>query len=139
MHLNHRTEPTRLKEIVSIRNSLNDIFEKNIPQIWTGDFNALTKEDYSSSQWNEITEVRTKNNWELPQIALTEKIKEYGFQDTWKLKPSLPIKTCRFDTRIDYIFATDNLFLKYEVQKVLHVDDTASDHNMVMTTFVKRK
>ena len=65
MHLNHRTETTRLNEIVSIRNSLNDIFEKNTPQIWTGDFNALTKEDYSSDHWNEITEVRAKDNWEL--------------------------------------------------------------------------
>ena len=46
MHLNHRTETARLKEIVSIRNSLNDIFEKNIQQIWTGDFNALTKGQY---------------------------------------------------------------------------------------------
>ena len=80
MHLNHRTETTRLNEIVSIRNSLNDIFEKNTPQIWTGDFNALTKEDYSSDHWNEITEVRAKDNWELPQTDLTEKIKEYGFQ-----------------------------------------------------------
>ena len=60
-------------------------------------------------------------------------------QDTWKLKPSLPIKTCRFDTRIDYIFANNNLLSKYEVQKVLHVDNTASNHNMVMTTFAKCK
>ena len=80
MHLDHRTETTRLNEIVSIRNSLNDIFEKNTPQIWTGDFNALTKDDYSSDQWNEITEVRAKDNWELPQTDLTEKIKEFGFQ-----------------------------------------------------------
>ena len=80
MHLNHKTETTRLNEIVSIRNSLNDIFEKNTPQIWTGDFNALTKDDYSSDQWNEITEVRAKDNWELPQTDLTEKIKEYGFK-----------------------------------------------------------
>ena len=44
--LDHRTEPTRLIEIEAIKNFLDPVFASNSPQIWTGDFNALTREDY---------------------------------------------------------------------------------------------
>ena len=44
--LDHRTEPTRLIEIEAIKNFLDPVFASDSPQIWTGDFNALTREDY---------------------------------------------------------------------------------------------
>ena len=49
LHLNHQTEPAepkRLSEIEFIKNQLEPVFKENSSQIWTGDFNALTKEDY---------------------------------------------------------------------------------------------
>jgi len=54
LHLNHQTEPKRLSEIEFIKNHLEPVFQENSSQIWTGDFNALTKEDYLESEWNDI-------------------------------------------------------------------------------------
>jgi len=142
LHLEHRREPTRLSEIKGIKNALDkaNVYDDNYCQIWTGDFNALTKEDYSPEEWAEITNVRQKNSWELPKTELTTQVKAYGFQDTWHLVGCPPpVKTCRFDTRIDYIYANPKLLSIYKVQEVVHVNDPASDHNMVKATFVKRK
>lgn len=75
LHLDHRMEPTRLVEVEAIHNSLSDVFKADYCQIWTGDFNALTKEDYSEEYWDKITSVRAKNSWELPQVELTNTVR----------------------------------------------------------------
>ena len=56
--------------------------------------------------------------------------------DCWELsgKPP-PIKTCRFDTRIDYIYVTPAWLEKWNLNSVETIDDKASDHNMVISTF----
>ena len=46
-----------------------------------------------------------------------------------------PLKTCRFDTRIDYVFINEVVTRKWKLIKIETVDDNASDHNMVMATF----
>jgi len=63
-------------------------------------------------------------------------VKNFGFVDCWSLagKPD-PIKTCRFDTRIDYVFATPSLIQINKLISVQHVDDSASDHNLVIANF----
>ena len=84
-----------------------------------------------------ISEVRQRNLWESPQTDLTSKVKnDFDFQDAWTLagRPGTS-KTCRFDTHIDYIFCNATWLSKYSVDKVEHVEDTASDHNMVIATF----
>ena len=59
-----------------------------------------------------------------------------GFVDTWELKGRpAPIKTCRFDTRIDYIFASPGFVNRFKPVSIQHVDDRASDHNMVIAEF----
>ena len=77
IHLDYREEPIRLKEIQSIKNKLDTILPGNDAmdnlQIWTGDFNALTKEDYTVDEWENIAAIRRENNWESPQIELTKK------------------------------------------------------------------
>jgi endonuclease/exonuclease/phosphatase family metal-dependent hydrolase len=140
LHLDHRKEPTRLEQIRAIRQELDNIFTSDHCQIWTGDYNALTKEDYTGQNWQNITDIRARNGWELPQIDVTSRMKkDYGFKDTWAMVGCpRPIKTCRFDTRIDYIYANPKLLSLYDVQNVLHIDDTSSDHNMVKTTFTKK-
>ncbi len=61
-----------------------------------------------------------------------------GFKDTWEMAGNPDeIKTCRFDTRIDYIFANEPLLQRFRVEKVKVIDDNASDHNMVLATFKK--
>ena len=39
-------------------------------QVWAGDFNALTKWDYSEESWRGVGEVRARGGWELPQVLL---------------------------------------------------------------------
>jgi predicted secreted protein len=53
---------------------LEPVFKENHFQIWTGDFNALTREDYTNEQWNHITGVRKQNGWELPKTELTTQV-----------------------------------------------------------------
>lgn len=66
-------------------------------------------------------------------------VKEFGFRDSWQqVGCPEPIKTCRFDTHIDYVYANDQILSKYKVEHVLHVDDPASDHNLVKATFGKK-
>ena len=75
LHLNHVTEKKRLSEIESIKKHLDPVFREGHCQIWAGDFNALSKEDYSESSWNNITEVRKRNCWESPKVELTTKVR----------------------------------------------------------------
>jgi len=163
LHLNHVAEPTRLSELSFITEkalhnllpcSSGDGAETNSPatanhsgsdfkqskwpmQIWTGDFNALTREDYSDSVWEDISNIRQVNSWESPQVKLTNKIKaEHGMVDCWELagRPE-PIKTCRFDTRIDYIYASPSVLDHWKLARVETIDDPTSDHNLVIATF----
>ena len=63
--------------------------------------------------------------------------------DCWELADTDskvgPLKTCRFNTRIDYIFATESWLGKWELKRVETVEDTASDHNMVIVSFIQKK
>ena len=53
-----------------IEEYLIDQFVAGVPQIWTGDFNSLTKEDYTEQGWEEGTRVRRNNRWELPKTEV---------------------------------------------------------------------
>ena len=43
-----------------------------------------------------------------------------------------PLKTCRFDTRIDYILSNAMMLYSWVLKQIETVDDNASDHNMVI-------
>jgi len=152
LHLNHVAEPIRLTQLRFIGKAVGKLVLQSDDQsqdfsriehpaqIWTGDFNALTREDYSEGQWQEVALVREQGCWERPKVELTEKIKSvHGMVDCWELigKPD-PIKTCRFDTRIDYVYGSPSLLEEWSLQSVDTVDDPASDHNLVIATFTKK-
>ncbi len=63
-------------------------------------------------------------------------MKSRGFTDCWEKagRPG-PLKTCRFDTRIDYVYASPSFLRRHALVSVAHVDDRASDHNMVVAEF----
>ena len=42
------------------------------------------------------------------------------------------LKTCRFDTRIDYILLNAMMLNTWILKQIETVDDNASDHNMVI-------
>lgn len=67
----------RLKELSEVRACTRDLFEQDLPQIWTGDFNALTREDYSDTYWERnVVEVRERTHWEKPRTELTTEVRE---------------------------------------------------------------
>ena len=137
---NHRTEPKRIRELKEIiRKSPEE--RKDQGHLWVGDFNSLTREDYSDSEWTKMARIRALNSWEKPRVELTNMVKKHGFQDTWQaFSGDLgSMKTCRFDTHIDYIYANQKVLSKYLVSNVISVDDSASDHNMIITTFQSKK
>ena len=70
--INHLTKKNGLV-LHTNRKHLEPVFKEDYCQIWTGDFNALSKEDYSEEQWNNITGIRKQNRWELPKTDLTKK------------------------------------------------------------------
>lgn len=137
VHLDHRKEPKRLEQLEFIRkNVLNTITDSNY-HLMCGDFNALTKEDYSVEEFEQVTLVRSRNSWETPKMDLTKKVKELEFTDAWeKAGKPRPLKTCRFNTRIDYVYLTKPLEERLKKLDVCHVDDSASDHNMVVANLI---
>ena len=78
LHLDHRYESTRLKELEVIAKTLTSLTthtnDNKTPHIWVGDFNSLTKNDYSVEEWNEISRIRKINCWERPLVDVTNKV-----------------------------------------------------------------
>ena len=124
-HLNHISEPKRLYEWYNIQNLMviNRYFI-------LGDFNALTKSDYSEKEWHDIKNVREKDNWELPVEDLTLEIKKQ-YHDCLAEKGTIK-NTSRFDTRIDYIYTKSiDMIINTEV-----IDIDISDHKPVICDIV---
>ena len=78
LHLDHRLEPHRLKELEIIKSTIASLVtnnsQNNTPHVWVGDFNSLTQEDYTIEEWNKITRVRQMNCWEKPHVDVTNKV-----------------------------------------------------------------
>ena len=90
LHLDHIREPHRLKEIDVIKRTIDSLTIRNeenrVSHIWVGDFNSLTKEDYTSEEWDDIATVRSRNCWERPHIDVTRKV-DNGFELLLRPKP----------------------------------------------------
>lgn len=79
-----------------------------------GDFNAITKSDYTPDYEEEnIRVVRHNGNWEAPTYTLLDYLKSLGYVDFWrKVNPDIQdddVTTCAYNTRIDYIFISPSL------------------------------
>ena len=134
IHLNYKCEYIRIEEIRKIFSSSNKYINK-YPTIVMGDFNALTKEDYSNKELVHIIKERKYSKWETPVYDLTNTIKdEYKFKDTRMLSNKTGDNgTSRFNTRIDYIFINDSLkdLLINIDNNHIHLLNKISDHNLV--------
>jgi endonuclease/exonuclease/phosphatase family metal-dependent hydrolase len=74
-HLDHISEDIRLKQLEQLVAVIEP--HKNTPHIILGDFNALSKDDYSSEYFDRyVYGVRLRNNWELPKFTVTEYLKK---------------------------------------------------------------
>jgi endonuclease/exonuclease/phosphatase family metal-dependent hydrolase len=131
-HLDHIDENNRLKQI--------DEFspQKKAIDILMGDMNALTREDYSDHYYQKnVLETRQASYWEKPRFDLTKLITdEWGYQDAFRsLNPQLKdeqVTTCRFGTRIDYIYVHPRVYDRWKLSKCEIIDtQEATDHNIV--------
>eukprot|EP01080_Neovahlkampfia_damariscottae_P004043 gene4043-7332_t len=134
IHLDVGDEEIRLEQYNILLKKLqtdNDLI--NHPNILLGDFNALKIEDYSEEEWSKIVEIRKENKWELPRSDLIHKVEE-DFLDVWSSLTDQKItSTCRFDTRIDYIFFSKmNIFEIVEFEKI---ENETSDHYPIYMNF----
>ena len=126
VHLNYQNEDIRTKELSEILENIS--YTDEFPSILLGDFNALTKNDYSEKEWIEIYKIRKIGKWELPVHTLTDMIND-EWNDTGKNNKK---KTSRYNTRIDYIYSKNLNILSYDV---INMIQGVSDHNLVNIIF----
>lgn len=126
-HLDHISEDTRLEEVEKILQVAPS------EAILLGDFNSLKREDYTEDEWGSISQNRKDTQWEECRTDVIDKIlKRVGsaYQDVLG-ELGTPVGTCRFGTRIDYIFVS--LCEMFFVKEASVVESgEASDHKPVM-------
>jgi endonuclease/exonuclease/phosphatase family metal-dependent hydrolase len=129
-HLDVISEEVRLKQY----EKMLKLMDHKKPNIFMGDFNSLRFEDYSKENWRNIEKVRKEKNWELPQTDLIREV-EKSFYDVWSNSTDQEVSgTCRFNTRIDYIFISkENNFKIQEFKRI--VNDEISDHYPLFMKF----
>lgn len=161
VHLDHRKESQRLKEIHTIVHDLTETHKLPLFDFWLGDFNALTASDYTQQEWNLIATIRRQNCWEQPvsdltsamtssapvlakQNKKTKALGSLGLQDAYLSvlphRRSGPLGTSRFNTRIDYVFYNRQRLSTagWTTVSCQHIDcKHLSDHNLVVATFEK--
>ena len=59
-----------MKDVERMKHDLSDLIANNEPLVWAGDFNSLTRKDYSKANWEAVTSERNENNWELPKTEV---------------------------------------------------------------------
>lgn len=139
VHLDNKKEKTRMEEVKVMLEQFR--MESWFPMVLAGDFNSLRRDDYSSEQWETISQKRKEAKpipWESPKTDVTKLLEEKeGFVDCRSdvLNKSGPIATCRFNTRIDYVYQHQLVKKKWESTSVHHIKTDASDHYPVVVTF----
>jgi len=145
-HLDHVDEARRMGELETLRDALGSLPDAVVGCFVMGDFNALDLRDYPKKRLAEIAEEREGNGWEPPEGVLLEELHDLGWVDlaragllprprVWHARKPLPAwatQTSRFDTRIDYVFATPRLAERLRVTAVRVPPFGGSDHNPVV-------
>lgn len=127
VHLNYIDEKIRNEEIDDILDKINT-YTHEYPSILLGDFNSLTRSDYTVKEWSDIFKVRKYGQWELPVHELTDKLNNEWY-DCGK---NNPLVTSRYNTRIDYIYTKNMKIINYNIEETM---PSISDHNLVMMRF----
>lgn len=137
-HLDHRDEQIRMCQLEKLMDVIKEESQAlyrgcSFPHLIMGDFNALTRSDYTDEQWEAIRLVREKNEWESPtselMSILTDKL---GYHDIIgdyckRMGISVPL-TSRFDTRVDYILASAECINTMNFINAGAIQSDASDH-----------
>ena len=70
IHLSPKWESRRLMELQRLESELAEL--RYQPQLWLGDFNSLTRADYSETAWQRVG--RERKHWESPRTTLTDRL-----------------------------------------------------------------
>jgi len=140
LHPDCADEDTRLWEFRTWEEKAREMLSKDDnPQLWLGDFNALTREDYTQRQWDKIASERSKNFWEDPRTELMSLLGAKGLTDSWaSLGRPGNVSTCRFGTHIDYILMNQAFEQDWRCLSVNHLTSDASDHSMVAAIYQRK-
>jgi endonuclease/exonuclease/phosphatase family metal-dependent hydrolase len=141
LHIDHILEDTRVKQLELMHEELLRKDDKDV-QIILGDFNALCLEDYTPSYLKNINQERKYGSWERAYGDVYNWMKNHGYVDLYrqtdKESKDDQISTCRFGTRIDYIWMKGDLKNGWRFSKCEIISSKkATDHNMVVATFEK--
>ncbi|UJR18839.1 hypothetical protein I4U23_021967 [Adineta vaga] len=135
-HLDHINEDSRLQQIKEL-----NPYRKNI-DILMGDMNVLTRDDYSDDYYQEqVVKMRESFQREKPRFDLTKLITdEWNYQDVFKLKNGQikdeQIATCRYGTRVDYIYVRPRDNDQWFLSECSIIDTKGeTDHNAVFAEF----
>jgi len=130
-HLDYKTETNRMTQLQFFLDQLHS--EKCVI---LGDFNSLTKGDYSDSFLEKMANERKNSNWEIPQYQISEIMQKNRFIDCWKVINPLSIDpgTCiPYNTRIDYIWSKN---ISYNLTSCeIRNDLSGSDHYPIVAEF----
>ena len=80
IHLVPRFPELRQEDIVRISEDLAPLLNTRQPQLWMGDFNTLSRDDYSDQEWNNIVRIRQDNGRQAPSNKVIETIEKFGLQ-----------------------------------------------------------
>jgi endonuclease/exonuclease/phosphatase family metal-dependent hydrolase len=79
IHLDQILEDVRLVQLEQVWKFLEDNKLDKITHILAGDFNSLSsQEDYSSSVWQQIVQMREDNHWEKPKNKVVTAMETRG-------------------------------------------------------------
>ena len=121
-HLDSRYELWRMNELMRLLS-----IHKSVKHILMGDFNSLTRSDYTNERWKHIESIRYIHGIEAPSSKVTDKILE-EYEDTLCLFGKCG--TCSHNTRIDYIFSKG---VRYNHSMIILDSINESNHNPVAT------
>eukprot|EP01122_Echinamoeba_exundans_P004132 TRINITY_DN14147_c0_g1_i1.p1 TRINITY_DN14147_c0_g1~~TRINITY_DN14147_c0_g1_i1.p1 ORF type:complete len:276 (-),score=17.55 TRINITY_DN14147_c0_g1_i1:546-1373(-) len=136
-HLDHRTEETRLEQLEALLNKV----DFSTPHMICGDFNALCETDYSQEYLAQIAKVRARGRWEEPRFDVVKRMLSLRYIDALdRLRPDLKDReksTCRFGTRIDYVWVSPSLAEKIDWARssASLVGGKISDHQAIAIKF----
>lgn len=141
-HLDHVDEDMRMIEAQTLLDFVDTervvlgCRNQSFPHVIGGDFNALSRADYTDARWTEITRHRAMSSWEPPQSRLVD---EFLVRDNFYVdvcaKSDLKVWSSRFDTRIDYFFANADAIregFEFTCLGSLPNTETMSDHKTVV-------
>ena len=98
LHLSSKNEVKRLKQLERVRHDLKvrGLWKKSTPHVWAGDFNSLTREDYTDAEMANIALERKRKTIEEPKFTVTSTLADLNFSDCWiELGRHNPRETCR--------------------------------------------